>query len=77
MFRHTVLDWVLFFWRGNWLDLENMITLFFSGFSLTLHLEGPVAKVLLQNKQRRRPIVQYPPRIGIVSFVCGAVLEGH
>ena len=64
------------------LDLENMITLVFSGFSLILHLahhiEGPVVKDLLQYVHLScNPHVQYHQRTGIVSFVCGVVLEGR
>ena len=41
MSRHTVLGWVLFFL--SW-DLENMITLVFSRFSLILRLAHHIAK---------------------------------
>ena len=42
--RHTVLCWVLFFWRIR-PYLENFITLVFSGFSLILQLAHHIAKL--------------------------------
>ena len=62
-----------------------MITLVFSGFSLILYLTYHTAKFrrsccksfAAKRTLSFRPIVQYDQRIGIVSFVCGAVLEGH
>ena len=76
MSLHTVLVWVVFLVRT---DLENMITLVFSVFSLILHLahhiakfKGPVAKGLSW-----KSIVQYYQQTGTVSFACGAVLGGH
>ena len=66
------------------MDLENIIILVFVGLSLILHLAHHIAKFRRSCCESfaaicmfRRPIVQYHQRIGIKSFVCGAVLEGH
>ena len=60
------------------LDLENMITLDFSGLSLILYLayhianlEGLLVKVLLRSVR-----MQYHKQSEIVNFVCFAVLVG-
>ena len=84
MSRHTVLGWVLVsgeFGPGEYDQLGFLRIQFDSPFAwhTTLpNLEGPVAKVLLQYVHlSRKPIVQYHQRTGIVSFVCGVVLEGR
>ena len=83
MSRHIVLVSVLFFLGST--DMENIITLvFFMGLSLILHLAHLIAnfrrsccKGFAAICMFRLPIEQYHQRIGIKSFVCFAVLEGH
>ena len=66
-------------------DLENMMTLGFSGFNFILHLAhhlpifiGPYAKVLLQIVHfYQQPKEQCHQRTGISSFACGEVLVSH
>ena len=67
------------------LDLENMITLFFSGFSLILHLAHHLAKFrrsCCKNFSAKR-MFKLKAHCAVSSanwdsefFVCGAVLEG-
>ena len=60
-----------------------MITLVFLGFSLILHLAHNIAKFRRsccksfaeKRTFKLKLIVQYHQRTGIVSFVCGVVLE--
>ena len=65
------------------MDLENIITLVFSGFSLILHLAHHIAKFRksccknFAAKRTFKPIVQYHQQTGRENFVCGAELGGR
>ena len=81
MSHHTVLGWVLFFWRN--MDLENIVTLVFSGFSLILHFAHHIAKFrrscckyfAAKRMFKLKPHCAVSSAIEIENFVCGEVLE--